>query len=398
MDHLMVLSDVVTPPHLKGPAPTPPTNLIKIIPYFVIVKSAIVTQSFIRAWSARRAMRQLINIRNVVNEMVATEYFYVQTLHILCMYKSELARIFPKKIIIEMFSNIDELYLFNLSLLLEFEQLMTRWSPYNSQLSALFLNRNFKRVYGPYIANHERAVATINSIMKENLLISTVLDRLRKKHEAIYNMDIYGLIIQPIQRLPRYILLLKELLRSMPLWHTDKLELERAIFLLIDEAVTLNKQQGIVDHINTSIKYDSDRINTIIKTVKPMVNPFMVKQMQFIQEGAIKWYNPLSKKWRPRIYFILSDLILVCKKKKPKSVYIGASRRIRYKQQFAMHVDKTKVIVLNDPDQVFDMIVDNGLVIHILNKCALLFSFDTVEEKTDLVWKLQYRSNIVVNA
>lgn len=119
--------------------------------------------------------------------------------------------------------------------------------------------------YYDYITKFETSIDMLRSLLKENKEFSDLYQVSRKKTKG--NVDLKGLLIQPIQRLPRYILLLQQLLKNTDTNHIDyqnldkaKKKLEKFLSLINEE-----KKQKETKEAKITIHYLLDEVNIPIK-------------------------------------------------------------------------------------------------------------------------------------
>lgn len=170
---------------------------------------------------ARMSMDAKTNREKVVRELLETERKYADDLEFLFTYMRaiETQAVLPKHVITQIFSNLPHLVDFERKFLVMLEDCISRrYSEGSSSSNAsasddllqkighLFQqNEKGLAVYGPFCANRTSSLDTFND-NKENLKpLSDLLDPESRM------MDSY--LIKPIQRICRYPLLLKEMIR-----------------------------------------------------------------------------------------------------------------------------------------------------------------------------------------
>eukprot|EP01080_Neovahlkampfia_damariscottae_P005883 gene5883-9711_t len=122
----------------------------------------------------------------------------------------------------------------------------------------------FLKVYAFYFTNFEDAQSLLNSLIEKNSTFSTSLKQIKKK-EGRENLS--NLIIQPIQRIPRYQLILHELLKYTPEFHFDYSDIKKSEILMIEVNQLLDKfskgreMNSIIETINEKfINFDQNII------------------------------------------------------------------------------------------------------------------------------------------
>lgn len=172
--------------------------------------------------SATPNKEKLSTCERVVAEVLSTERLYIKSLQSLqsqylrplqtSSLQSELG---VKPIQIQtIFSNLDGIVGFHQILLEELDSSVAKATPTNQvdAVAQIFLKFcDFMKMYTSYINNYEKSLHAL-TLLGENKKWSKFLQETRSKSKD--GMDLMSLLIMPIQRLPRYELLLKELRRQ----------------------------------------------------------------------------------------------------------------------------------------------------------------------------------------
>jgi RhoGEF domain/PH domain len=79
---------------------------------------------------------------------------------------------------------------------------------------------DFLKIYSIYAANHEHAVKTVDEQMRSNKAFANICEDASKQPEC-RALDLSSFLIKPVQRLCKYPLLFRELLKETPEDHTD---------------------------------------------------------------------------------------------------------------------------------------------------------------------------------
>jgi hypothetical protein len=93
-------------------------------------------------------------------------------------------------------------------------------------------------VYAFYFTNFDDAQSLLNGLIEKNQNFSNVLKQIKKKEGK---ESLTSLIIQPIQRIPRYQLILHELLKYTPEFHFDYSDIKKSELLMIEVNQLLDK-------------------------------------------------------------------------------------------------------------------------------------------------------------
>eukprot|EP01098_Paradermamoeba_levis_P003190 TRINITY_DN1484_c0_g9_i1.p1 TRINITY_DN1484_c0_g9~~TRINITY_DN1484_c0_g9_i1.p1 ORF type:complete len:304 (+),score=81.93 TRINITY_DN1484_c0_g9_i1:213-1124(+) len=163
----------------------------------------------------------------VAQEILKTEQLYLKNLSTLVKVflmplraaVSEGNEIITTVEIRKIFSDIEVIININHELLRELEPRIQNWSS-TQCLGDVFLNMSkFLKVYTQYVNNYNIALATINEC-KQNTKFWKFLQECEQNPE-IHRTAITSFLIMPVQRIPRYELLLKELLKHTQPTHPD---------------------------------------------------------------------------------------------------------------------------------------------------------------------------------
>lgn len=181
----------------------------------------------------------IINIqlrRKVVLELLKTEETYVNSLEVLINdIKNPLTLLsYTKKALITneeiqtIFSVIDIIYNYNFLFLEELKERVSCWNA-DSQVSDIFLFiSHFFKAYTEYINNYENSVQTLRNCVDRNVKFEKWLEGASKR-PSCNGHQLSSFLIMPIQRIPRYEMLLKELKTCTEPTHADYENLTLAI-------------------------------------------------------------------------------------------------------------------------------------------------------------------------
>jgi hypothetical protein len=145
-----------------------------------------------------------------------------------------------------MFGNIVSIMRFNETLLGKLEKRMKNFDPETTLIGDIFITLvPFLSIYTDYCCNYGEGMSLVNKVRSENpefaqAMIQSAIDS--------NGMDLQDFCITPVQRVPRYRLLLEMLIKNTPQEHPDYLNLESAIQLVSDKASEINKKMNLVEN------------------------------------------------------------------------------------------------------------------------------------------------------
>ncbi|ELR18567.1 RhoGEF domain containing protein [Acanthamoeba castellanii str. Neff] len=185
----------------------------------------------------------------IATEILTTERTYVEGLKwLIDEYKAAMLKLTTEPntaitdaVIKKIFSNLEIIKNLNQMFVNDLEKRMEAWDTDKTLVGDLFKGlAPYLKMYKDYSNNFETATETCQQI-RENGLVTVVLDTVKPKCQ---NLTIEALLITPIQRLPRYNLLIQDLLRNTAETHPDYNNLADA----------LKSTKEIADYINESIR------------------------------------------------------------------------------------------------------------------------------------------------
>jgi hypothetical protein len=155
-----------------------------------------------------------------------------------------------------MFSNILPMIIpVNEELLQGLEKRMSdaSWDPNKTLIGDVFVAIGpFLKMYLEYSRNYQSGIETYNRL-KENATFSTKLVSMKDRSKV--KLALEHLLIMPVQRIPRYLLLLGEIKKETGGDHPDRAQLEKAIGLLEDVANHINEQMKRLEVGNKFLAY-----------------------------------------------------------------------------------------------------------------------------------------------
>ena len=208
----------------------------------------------------------------------------------------------------DIFSNLPQIVVLNKKFLSDLEERLAEWDE-NPCLGDVVLQfAPFFKMYTQYVNNHETATQTLAKARADEKKGFADFEKACMSRGVPMSLESY--LITPIQRVPRYKLLLFEIMKNTPEDHQDMPNLQKAL----DVVSTVAK------HINDSVKSQETRskitsIQDKFSTKLTLITPSRV----FVKQG------PLMKVCRSRDYkyefFLFNDLLLYADNHLSKSKY-----------------------------------------------------------------------------
>ncbi|XP_074501027.1 FYVE, RhoGEF and PH domain-containing protein 1 isoform X2 [Sebastes fasciatus] len=261
---------------------------------------------------------------NIANELLHTETAYVSKLHLLdqvfCARLLDEARSrssFPCDVVQGIFSNICSIYCFHQQFLLPaLQKRMEEWDS-NSRIGDILQKlAPFLKMYGEYVKNFDRAMELVNIWMERSAPFKTIIQEIQRE-ERCGNLTLQHHMLEPVQRIPRYELLLKDYLHRLPEDAPDHRDAQKSLELIATAA----------EHSNAAIK-KMERMRKLLKVYEllggeeDIVNP----TNELIKEGHILKLSNKNGTTQDRYLILFNDRLLYCV---PKLRLIGQKYGVR---------------------------------------------------------------------
>jgi len=179
-----------------------------------------------------------------IQELHSSEVIYVTNLnnmiegYILPLKQSQLV---PQKVVTDIFQNIETIYQFHKTFLEDLESLISNWHPSSSRVGELFLSlAPYFKLYTQYCSNYDKSINVIQMHKKTTPKFEQFLteSQASKRFKGTY---ITSHLILPIQRIPRYEMFLRELVKRTENSHPDFANLNQALETVTTLAAEVNE-------------------------------------------------------------------------------------------------------------------------------------------------------------
>lgn len=186
--------------------------------------------------------------KRVAEELLSTEETFVENLRILCdvfigpleQREKKFPRIVHEPRLAVFFSSIKQLFALNFKLA---SDLQSRVKSTNETQILGDLFRSYApyfKMYGQYARDHEECVQMIQASVKTDSAFAEFIKAFQADPET-KGQTLESLLICPVQRVPRYTLLIGEIIKLTPAGHPDLAALNRALVDLKEASVSINE-------------------------------------------------------------------------------------------------------------------------------------------------------------
>nr|BAC34624.1 unnamed protein product [Mus musculus] len=306
---------------------------------------------------------------HIAQELLHTEEAYVKRLHLLdqvfCTKLTEAG--IPLEVTTGIFSNISSIYRFHGQFLLpELQKRITEEWDTNPRLGDILQKlAPFLKMYGEYVKNFDRAMGLVSTWTQRSPQFKDVIHTIQKQ-EVCGNLTLQHHMLEPVQRVPRYELLLKDYLKRLPRDAPDRKDAERSLELISTAA----------DHSNAAIR-KMEKMHKLLEVYEQLggeediVNP----ANELIKEGSIQKLSAKNGTTQDRHLFLFNNVMLYCV---PKLRLMGQKLSVREKMDIS-------------DLQVQDIVKPNAACTFIITgrKRSLELQTRTEEEKKEWIQVIQ---------
>ncbi|XP_073675067.1 faciogenital dysplasia isoform X2 [Garra rufa] len=257
---------------------------------------------------------------NIAKELLQTEEAYVKRLNLLdqvfCARLTDAG--IPADVITGIFSNISSIYLFHHQFLLpELQTRITQEWSCNPRIGDILQKlAPFLKMYGEYVKNFDRAMDLVSAWTQRSAQFKSVVQNIQKQ-DVCGNLTLQHHMLEPVQRIPRYELLLKDYLKKLPAGAADRRDAENALELISTAA----------NHSNAAIR-KMEKMHKLLEVYEKLggeediVNP----ANEFIKEGHLKKMSAKNGTAQDRYLYLFNNMVLYCV---PKLRLIGQKFSVR---------------------------------------------------------------------
>jgi hypothetical protein len=265
--------------------------------------------------------------KRIFIELIETEENYVKDLHM--VEKKFIEPISEKQLLTpqevqEIFANIGMLAGLNDVIYKELSAMKD--NPPKQQLAGHIFVRlaDYFRMYTQYCANHDNARMRLEALKKENPKFNKFLED-KLNDPDCRALDLAAFLITPVQRICRYPLLLKELLKHTPKDHPDHDDLETAIARVESIVADVNEHQRITENAKKLAKIVDNIYWDKIK--KPQGFDLIDPRRRFLRQAnfeIVESLDPFKVSEKKVVAFLFNDVLLLAKEKEKDHFHVRA--------------------------------------------------------------------------
>lgn len=281
-----------------------------------------------------------MKLYKIANELLQTERAYVKRLHLLeqvfCSKLSEeaLKGMFPLEVVKGIFSNVGSIFTFHSKFLLpDLETRMSQWDSTPRIGDILAQLAPFLRMYAEYVKNFDSAMDLLKQWMERSPQFNTIIQDIQSMKEC-GNLTLQHHMLEPVQRVPRYEMLLKDYLKKLPEDDSDRSQAEKSLHIISMAATHSNMAIRKMENLKKLME-----IYEMLGGEEDIVNP----SNELIKEGQILKLAARNTSSMERYLFLFNNMLLYCV---PKFSLVGPRFIVRTR----VGVEGMKVLETSNDD------------------------------------------------
>uniref|UniRef100_A0A8C9U6R3 FYVE, RhoGEF and PH domain containing 4a n=1 Tax=Scleropages formosus TaxID=113540 RepID=A0A8C9U6R3_SCLFO len=277
---------------------------------------------------------------NIANELLMTEKAYVSRLNLLdnvfCanLMEEAMKGTFPADVVRNIFSNISSIHVFHAQFLLpDLEKRMSEWSSCPRIGDILLKLTPFLKMYAEYVKNFDNAMELLKLWTEKSPLFKAIIQDIQSQ-EVCASLTLQHHMLEPVQRVPRYEMLLKDYLKKLPQDASDRHDAEKSLEIIAMAATHSNSAIRKTENLKKLLE-----IHEMLGGEGDIVNA----SNEFIKEGSILKLAARNTSAMERYLFLFNNVLLYCV---PKFSLVGQKYTVRTR----IGIDGLKVVETSNED------------------------------------------------
>ncbi|PRP76763.1 hypothetical protein PROFUN_14888 [Planoprotostelium fungivorum] len=342
------------------------------------IKRLVLCQSCVRRWVARRRVFHRVECQKqrtrILQEIIQTEITYIRSMKIVDEDYMERMRCltveeepwFTKEDMKVVFSDIQVILKFHENFLQLLEERWTNWSVFRC-VGDIFLSMNDTlHVYSGYVNNSPFSTVRIQELLRDPRYVKWLVN-----HDMIES-QLESLLIQPVQRIPRYVMLLEKLQKYTWKDHPDHEDISLAVKKLMDTATIMNEKKRDAE--------GARKVFEISKNMTGKVPVLLDAHRRFVREGQLKVYE--NQRLKLRHVFLFNDRFIVTRERdvslKSSQALVGSIDGLVRSSSVSYEFDK-------------DIFLSNGFIVDHPDSDTLVNGFEFLNGETGAVFSAESR-------
>lgn len=246
----------------------------------------------------------------IVEELLKTEEAYVAKLHLVdqvfhfkVIVENQAYNFLPADVIQQIFSNIKSIYQFHHDFMWpQLEKRMKNWNSEPRIGDLMKKNAPFLKLYSEYVKNFDNAMSLMNECTEKCPRFAAIVKEIQQGPDCA-NLTLQHHMLEPIQRVPRYELLLKDYLKHLPENSPDRKDTEEALQKVTEAASHSNEAMNKIEKFRKLLE-----VHQSLGQSFDLISP----TRELVREGRVTKISARSGEKQERYLFLFNDLMLVC--------------------------------------------------------------------------------------
>ncbi|XP_045397821.1 FYVE, RhoGEF and PH domain-containing protein 2 [Lemur catta] len=262
--------------------------------------------------------------KRIVQELLETEQAYVARLHLLdqvffqeLLKTARSSKAVPEDVVRIIFSNISSIYQFHAQFFLpELQRRLDDWTATPRIGDVIQKLAPFLKMYSEYVKNFERAAELLATWTEKSPAFQEVITRIQSS-EASGSLTLQHHMLEPVQRIPRYELLLKEYVQKLPAQAPDRADAQKALDVIFSAA----------QHSNAAIT-EMERLQDLWEVYQRLglEDDIVDPSNTLLREGPVLKISFRRNDPMERYLFLFNNMLLYCV---PRVIQVGAHFQVR---------------------------------------------------------------------
>uniref|UniRef100_H2Y6T5 FYVE, RhoGEF and PH domain-containing protein 4 n=1 Tax=Ciona savignyi TaxID=51511 RepID=H2Y6T5_CIOSA len=249
----------------------------------------------------------------------------------------------PETAVNSIFSHVPAIYQFhNTFLLPQLRERLANWEADPRISDIMCRAAPFLKMYSLYVQNFDDAMNTIKTWSQKSHGFSAIIKSIQKLPECNF-LTLQHHMLSPVQRIPRYQMLLQDYVRRMPQDATDRPETENALKLITVAATHSNETMKKMEKFHKLVNV----FNNLAEVNFDIVDV----SRELLKEGKIVKISARNGEKYERYLYLFSDMLLCC-------TPLGRLQGKSYKVTAKMDLDGMKVTEVRNPTSPFAFCVE----------------------------------------
>jgi len=209
-------------------------------------------------------------------------------------------------------------------------------------IAPIFLKlADYLKVYATYCNNQVVAFNAVEHCRKKFPSFGQFLEKQLNHNPTCKGLQLISFLIKPVQRICKYPLLLRELVKHTPTSHPDKKPLGEALEKINGTVDSINESKRAAENLDNIIGVQN-RINARLDLLKPTRRFIMDANLQLIKETSSKKAASSSSANLANVsqttWFLFNDILLYCKKSTKRLQSRKSKALLEWKAWIPLHL------------------------------------------------------------